>query len=66
MSRAVLNDDTLVMAEWFDSYIPPRHCMAVVTYGNARKAVANGCPLSYSQLQLENFGLDPATTKRSR
>ena len=29
-------DDILVMAEWYDQFIPPRHHMAIVTMHQAR------------------------------
>ena len=37
-----MTNDTLVLVEWYDLYIPPRHHMAVVHYGNALAGLKSG------------------------
>ena len=37
-----MTDDTLVLAEWYDQYIPPRHHMSVVRFGDALLGISRG------------------------
>lgn len=38
----MIHDDRLVLAEWYDAYIPPRHHMSVVRYCDAMRGIKQG------------------------
>lgn len=48
-----MHDDTLVIVEWYDAYIPPRHHMSVAKYGDAMTGLKQGYPLLMCPLDPE-------------
>lgn len=48
-----MSSDTLVLAEWYDWWIPPRHHMSVVEYGDALAASRRGYAIAVHPLDPE-------------
>lgn len=61
-----MNNDDLILAEWYDGWIPPRHHMAVVSYGNALIGLRKGYSIFIHPIDPEVLhGEQRAPVKRS-
>lgn len=59
-----MRNDTLILAEWYDAYIPPRHHMAVMTYGNALIGISKGYLIVIHPLDSELFKHERTASQR--
>lgn len=58
--------DALVLAEWWDQYIPPRRRMAVVKLADALLGLKQGYALAIHPIDPKALIDEPATAHRER
>lgn len=61
-----MRDDQLVMAEWYDLYIPQRHHMQVMTYYHACMVSRTGVAVSVWMVDPEMLRNEQATATGRR
>lgn len=59
-----MHPDTLVLVEWYDQFIPPRHHFMVARYGSAIEGIRQGWTLAIHPLDPELLVDEAPPTRR--